>query len=70
LELLKLRFDERELQNLDVMVKDVMESKRFDNNVRARRQLIDDQFHAAILSRLFWPPFKRGDLLLPGAIQE
>jgi anaphase-promoting complex subunit 2 len=73
LELLKMRFGERELQNLDVMVKDIIESRRIDATIHAssaKRQkvAIAPTFHANILSRLFWPSFKEQNLVLPAAI--
>ncbi len=73
LEILKLRFGESELNNLDVMIKDIMESKRMDvtlHNESAGSRPIYDKLHAKVLSRLFWPPFKDESLSLPAVIER
>ncbi|EED23470.1 anaphase-promoting complex subunit ApcB, putative [Talaromyces stipitatus ATCC 10500] len=68
LELLKIRFGDGALQACEVMLRDVLDSKRLDAVVRndqglggkqqsARRQNNQNmpQFHSKILSRFFWP---------------
>jgi anaphase-promoting complex subunit 2 len=93
LELLKRRFGEAALQNCDVMIKDVQDSRRLDTAIwRARstgqtRQVLssemleiivtakeeeggDLEYHARILSRLFWPGLEREHFLLPQVIVE
>ncbi|KAK9481286.1 hypothetical protein V1514DRAFT_323455 [Lipomyces japonicus] len=78
LELLKLRFGESELQNCDIMVKDISESKRVDSNIfnslRSDRSASngdgDQVVHASMLSRLYWPALKNEDLKLPDIIEK
>ncbi|GAB1311397.1 hypothetical protein MFIFM68171_01607 [Madurella fahalii] len=93
LELLKRRFGEAALQNCDVMIKDVQDSRRLDTAIyRARgsgqTRLVldwdamaaasgnrkeaeeDVEYHARILSRLFWPGLEREHFLLPKVIAE
>lgn len=54
LELLRVRFGDGPLQACDVMLKDIRNGARIDTNVRTEEG-IDVEFHAKILSRLFWP---------------
>lgn len=93
LELLKHRFGEAALQNCDVMIKDVQDSRRVDIAIyRAKgggqtrlvldwdamaaagghREEADEdvEYHARILSRLFWPGLEREHFLLPKVIVE
>ncbi|KAM7196066.1 anaphase-promoting complex subunit 2 [Rhypophila sp. PSN 637] len=96
LDLLKRRFGEAALQNCDVMIKDVQDSRRLDTAIRrtwqqkklehdllvtpagpASRQKGGDedgsdatQYHARILSRLFWPSLEREHFVLPQPIVE
>ncbi|ANB12154.1 anaphase promoting complex subunit 2 [Sugiyamaella lignohabitans] len=71
-QLLKLRFGDRELQNLDVMIRDMLESQKIETAVHELETgtADDEQFHATILSRLFWPSFKTHEINLPPAIEE
>ena len=88
LDLLKRRFGEPALQNCDVMIKDVQDSRSVDAKIRRmrggqRRQVLetpakaarrgeegDMDYHARILSRLFWPNLDREHFLLPAPIAE
>ncbi len=71
LELLKLRFGEQSLQQCEVMVKDIDDSKRIQSNIhstlRANHQRGDDRapsvvVDAAIVSHIFWPALQREDM--------
>ncbi|RHY20350.1 hypothetical protein DYB32_010055, partial [Aphanomyces invadans] len=57
LELLKLRFGDARLQQCDIMIKDVDESKR----IHANLGLAVD---ATVVSEHFWPPFQGDDFTL------
>ncbi|KAK9249540.1 hypothetical protein V1506DRAFT_450599 [Lipomyces tetrasporus] len=76
LELLKLLFGESDLHNSDVMVKDILESKRVDSNIHDPTTVAPGTYpvagivHASMLSRLFWPAFRDEDLVLPPVIEE
>ena len=86
LRLLKKRFGDAALQNCDVMIKDITESRRLDAAVwRVQRQqqapATPDPaarepgagrpaYQARILSRLFWPALGRDDFALPGPVAD
>jgi anaphase-promoting complex subunit 2 len=66
-ELLKLRFGETATQCLDVMLKDVRDSKRCDAvilEMRPTSQQNSPEFHAKILSRFYWPPPREKNVLI------
>jgi anaphase-promoting complex subunit 2 len=75
--LLKLRFGEAALQGCDVMLKDMADSKRIDDNVQGdikvsgqveniRRAADPSQstVHPIVISRLFWPQIPASSLRL------
>ncbi|EEP76142.1 conserved hypothetical protein [Uncinocarpus reesii 1704] len=77
LELLKLRFGESALQACDVMMRDVVDSKRVDTVIRADQNLGSlngspheevPEIHAKILSRLFWPSLSDQNFKVPEEI--
>ncbi|KAK4039762.1 hypothetical protein C8A01DRAFT_36212 [Parachaetomium inaequale] len=78
LELLKRRFGEASLQACDVMIRDVVDSRRVDGVVSRRGKAAGVtpgggegmEYHARILSRLFWPGLEREHFLLPGVVVE
>ncbi|KAL2135661.1 hypothetical protein VTI74DRAFT_7471 [Chaetomium olivicolor] len=81
LELLKKKFGEPALQNCDVMIKDVVQdSRKVDaamGKMRSREMVAEGvgdvaemEYHAKILSRLFWPGLEREHFLLPDAVLE
>ncbi|KAL9110420.1 MAG: hypothetical protein Q9227_004964 [Pyrenula ochraceoflavens] len=62
IEHLKLRFGDSNLQACEVMLRDVLDSRRVDNVIRHDQSMDnpqdpqnETQMHAKILSRLFWP---------------
>ncbi|PTB54222.1 hypothetical protein M431DRAFT_86803 [Trichoderma harzianum CBS 226.95] len=69
--LLKKRFGEAALQNCDVMIRDIVDSKRVDSVLR--RNLRSDgalephslSYHSKILSRLFWPSLPKDPFTVP-----
>ena len=71
LNLLKKRFGEHALQNCDVMVKDIQDSRRVDAVLGKHlgREPDDDgdmlSFHSKILSRLFWPSMPKEPFNVP-----
>ncbi|KAF4890947.1 Anaphase-promoting complex subunit 2 [Colletotrichum fructicola] len=81
LNLLKKRFGENALQNCDVMIRDIQDSRRVDatitKNVRTghiggppRRSKDLPSYHTKILSRLFWPGMDREHFILPRPVVE
>eukprot|EP00891_Asterochloris_glomerata_P007911 jgi/Astpho2/7911/Aster-06390 len=78
LELLKLRFGDTNLNNCEVMLKDLADSKRLNASIKAlapepgaaSRSEADLSIHSAtIVSALFWPPVAAEQLVLPGKVQ-
>ncbi|KAK4459105.1 hypothetical protein QBC42DRAFT_312613 [Cladorrhinum samala] len=108
LDLLKRRFGEPALQNCDVMIKDIKDSRTLDARIVGRKrvskgqqrrvrhlsatpgQVFEDvdnkvedddeeegdrggkgaEYHARILSRLFWPKMEREHFLLPKPVAD
>lgn len=76
LSLLKKRFGEAALQNCDVMVKDIYDSKRVDALLRKNLRFPDAQhsnpisYHSKILSRLFWPSLPKDPFTVPAPVAE
>ncbi|KAJ4272062.1 hypothetical protein NW762_000772 [Fusarium torreyae] len=75
LSLLKKRFGENALQNCDVMMKDIQDSKRVDAVLGKNiRQPSNDAealaYHSKILSRLFWPSLPKDPLTVPPPVAE
>jgi hypothetical protein len=55
LELVKQHFTENIMVGSDVMIKDMSNARRVDRKVHEHLPHIDDRFHAAVMSRLYWP---------------
>ncbi|KAK4197029.1 putative anaphase-promoting complex subunit 2 [Triangularia verruculosa] len=108
LNLLKRRFGDAALQNCDVMIRDIQESRKLNSRIRKwefhphlpesnipgqpllvtpgnrgrgvatpqpqtkekEKEQKDPEYHARILSRLYWPPLEREHFLLPAPIVE
>ncbi|KAH6898779.1 hypothetical protein B0T10DRAFT_119071 [Thelonectria olida] len=76
LSLLKKRFGEAALQNCDVMMKDIQDSKRVDavicKNIRSdsNRRTENVTYHSKILSRLFWPSLAKESFAVPPPVAE
>ncbi|KAK1687826.1 Cullin family protein [Colletotrichum godetiae] len=81
LNLLKKRFGDNALQNCDVMIKDIQDSKKVDSIISKtirtgviggpiRKAHNTPSYHTKILSRLFWPTMDREHFLLPGPVTE
>jgi anaphase-promoting complex subunit 2 len=77
LDLLKRRFGEASLQGVDVMIRDVGDSRRVDGGIRRQQAQgggggVDEgmEYRARILSRLFWPALEREHFLLPAVVVE
>lgn len=69
LELLKLRFGEAALQACEVMLRDILDSRRVDNFIRIDQKLeLGTSLHARILSHLFWPPLHSETFSIPSEI--
>lgn len=80
LEHLKIRFGDSVLQGCEVMLRDVLDSRKVDTVVRRDQGMQDEkdrvlredgvQLHAKILSRLFWPSMPEQSFNVPPVVQE
>ncbi|KAL8805419.1 MAG: hypothetical protein Q9182_001985 [Xanthomendoza sp. 2 TL-2023] len=75
LELLKLRFGEAPLQACEVMLRDILDSRRVDTVIRKDQNLAmaekhhpEPELHTRILSHLFWPSLHSEDFSVPPEI--
>lgn len=77
LELLKLRFGETTLQACEVMLRDILDSRRVDASIQKEQLLHLDskyrvektpQLHSRILSHLFWPSLHTESFFIPPEI--
>lgn len=65
LELLKLRFGEDNLQQCEIMVRDIEDSKRINANVRSSlEETVKIVVDATVVSSQFWPPFQGDEFAL------
>ena len=75
LELLKLRFGEAALQACEVMLRDILDSRRVDNFIHKDKELdLNDEsapeLHTRILSHLFWPSLHSETFLIPPEVES
>ena len=79
LEHLKIRFGDQALQACEVMLRDVLDSRkvnqvvRLDQGLQTNTDTVMDQdaaLNAKILSRLFWPPLQEQEFKVPREILE
>ncbi|OAA73483.1 Cullin [Cordyceps fumosorosea ARSEF 2679] len=74
--LLKKRFGEHALQNCDVMVKDIQDSRRLDAVLRRKIRGAQQpgapalSYHSRILSRLFWPSLTKETFKVPAPVAD
>lgn len=62
LELLKIRFGEKNLQNCEIMIKDINDSKRIHGNILEKLDFKDiekDNLQVTIISKIFWPNLQK-----------
>ena len=75
LELLKLRFGEAALQACEVMLRDILDSRRVDTFIHKDRGLdLNDEsapeLHTRILSHLFWPSLHSETFFIPPEVES
>ena len=74
LELLKLRFGEAALQACEVMLRDILDSRRVDTFIHKEKELdLNDEsapeLHARILSHLYWPSLHSEIFFIPPEVE-
>ncbi|KAI9205433.1 uncharacterized protein BJ171DRAFT_73494 [Polychytrium aggregatum] len=67
---LKTRIDESNLQNCEVMLRDIFDSKRIDSLIHETGFFKQVPLHSRILSRQYWPPLEQEMFKLPDAVQS
>lgn len=75
LELLKLRFGEAALQACEVMLRDILDSRRVDTFIHKDKELdLSDkstpELHTRILSHLFWPSLHSETFFIPPEVES
>ena len=75
LELLKLRFGEAALQACEVMLRDILDSRRVDSFIHRDRELdlnndSTPELHTRILSHLFWPSLHSETFFIPPEVES
>ncbi|KAG0461711.1 hypothetical protein HPP92_022008 [Vanilla planifolia] len=79
LELLKIHFGESSMQRCEIMVNDLISSKRMNANIKAsnsqssineRETMSLDVVDAIIISSNFWPPIQESSLQLPVPVEK
>lgn len=75
LELLKLRFGEAALQACEVMLRDILDSRRVDTFIHKDKELnLEDEsapeLHTRILSHLFWPSLHSETFSIPPEVES
>ena len=75
LELLKLRFGEAALQACEVMLRDILDSRRVDSFIHKDKDLhLNDgsapELHTRILSHLFWPSLHSETFFIPPEVES
>ncbi|CAH9134338.1 unnamed protein product [Cuscuta epithymum] len=82
LELLKIHFGESSMQKCEIMLNDLIDSKRTNTNVKAKiksqsqpvseeqHEMPLDTLNATIISSNFWPSIQDEPLILPGPVEN
>ncbi|KAK6921994.1 Anaphase-promoting complex subunit 2, C-terminal [Dillenia turbinata] len=82
LELLKIHFGESSMQKCEIMLNDLIDSKRTNTNIKATMKMSQtgteqvetavslDILDATIISTNFWPPIQEEALIVPGEVDE
>lgn len=75
LELLKLRFGEAALQACEVMLRDILDSRKADSSIHKDKELhLNDEsapeLHTRILSHLFWPSLHSETFFIPPEVES
>lgn len=68
--LLKERFGSRELQNLEVMFKDMTDSIKLNTAIRKRTRRIPMNFNTRVVSKLYWPNLVAEEYIPPKGVSD
>ncbi|CAD6338423.1 unnamed protein product [Miscanthus lutarioriparius] len=83
LELLKIHFGESSMQKCEIMLNDLIDSKRTNSNIKTsllktsqtvpgqeEAEVSHDVLDATIISSNFWPPIQTEDLVVPASVDQ
>ncbi|AQK66847.1 Anaphase-promoting complex subunit 2 [Zea mays] len=83
LELLKIHFGESSMQKCEIMLNDLIDSKRTNSNIKTsllkssqtvpgqeEAEVSHDVLDATIISSNFWPPIQIEDLVVPASVDQ
>ncbi|KAH3675462.1 hypothetical protein WICMUC_002751 [Wickerhamomyces mucosus] len=70
LEQLRSRFEDNELNNIEVMINDIKTSELTDQKIHATNPLMDNNLQFSLLSYLYWPEMDQLSFKLPDSIQS
>ncbi|XP_047064120.1 anaphase-promoting complex subunit 2-like [Lolium rigidum] len=83
LELLKIHFGESSMQKCEIMLNDLIDSKRTNSNIKTsllrtvetvagqeEAEMSHDVLDATIISSNFWPPIQTEDLMVPASVDQ
>ncbi|KAM3387727.1 hypothetical protein ACQJBY_010520 [Aegilops geniculata] len=83
LELLKIHFGESSMQKCEIMLNDLIDSKRTNSNIKTsllnapgtvagqeEAEISHDVLDATIISSNFWPPIQTEDLAVPASVDK
>ncbi|TVU01173.1 hypothetical protein EJB05_53386 [Eragrostis curvula] len=83
LELLKIHFGETSMQKCEIMLNDLIDSKRINSNIKTsllkspqsvpgqeESEVSQDVLDATIISSNFWPPIQTEDLVVPPSVDQ
>ncbi|XP_062189673.1 anaphase-promoting complex subunit 2 [Phragmites australis] len=83
LELLKIHFGESSMQKCEIMLNDLIDSKRTNSNIKTsllktsqivpgqeETEMSHDVLDATIISSNFWPPIQTEDLAVPASVDQ
>ncbi|KAJ1271596.1 hypothetical protein BS78_06G139500 [Paspalum vaginatum] len=83
LELLKIHFGESSMQKCEIMLNDLIDSKRTNSNIKTsllktsqtvpgqeEAEMSHDVLDATIISSNFWPPIQTEDVVLPASVDQ
>ncbi|KAK3128050.1 hypothetical protein QOZ80_7AG0581940 [Eleusine coracana subsp. coracana] len=83
LELLKIHFGESSMQKCEIMLNDLIDSKRINSNIKTsllkspqsvpgqeEKEMSQDVLDTTIISSNFWPPIQTEDLVVPASVDQ
>lgn len=70
LQQLKPKFEENELNNLDVMIRDIADSEDIDSFIHSKNSNLANNIRFSILSYMYWPELEDLEFKLPDSLTQ